>query len=213
MMRNTNKTFGSFTRLVSGFLLGSGMVAILFWAMQAMIKMTEFEEVDVTKVKLLEFVEVKPDNTPLTKRDRIVEPPRPTDPPKQPPPPTFDNPKVDGPILTVTAAPVKTQVSFNHSGFTVAAIGEGKYLPIVKIPPIYPIKAQEKGIEGHCTVIYTVTKQGSTANHRIDDNDCSSRLFHEASIKAAKGFKYKPTVRNGVAIDVAGIKNRFRYKF
>jgi len=199
------------TRLILGVVLGIFVVAALFWAMQAMIKMADQGLGEKEPFKMIDFVEVKVDNTPVKKRKPPEKPPRPDKPPKQPPPPKLANPNVKANTLSVSAAQVEAEVDLNDAGFSVGAIGEGEYLPIVKIAPIYPPRALERGTEGHCTVVYTVTKQGTTANHSIDQSDCTSRLFHKASINAAKKFKYKPTVRNGEAMDVPNVKNRFRY--
>jgi len=202
---------GGLSRLILGVVLGIFVVAALFWAMQAMIKMADQGLQEKEPFKMIDFVEVKVDNTPVKKRKPPEKPPRPDKPPKQPPPPKLANPNVKANTISVSAAQVEAQVDLNDAGFSVGAIGEGEYLPIVKIAPIYPPRAAERGTEGHCTIVYTVTKSGATANHRVDESDCTSRLFHRASINAAKKFKYKPTVRNGEAIDVPNVKNRFRY--
>ena len=186
-------------------------LAYCLWHMQSLIKMTDFKEKKRNVVKITEFLEVKHDIEPITTRNQIEPPPRPEPPPRQPAPPEITNPGVQVNTLTVTAAPVEAVVNLNKAGFTVGAIGEGGHLSVVKMAPIYPPKAAERGIEGHCTVIYTVTKLGTTANHRIDESDCTSHLFHQASINAAKRFKYKPKVQNGERVDVLGVKNRFRY--
>jgi len=180
--------------------------------MQAMIKMADQGLGEKEPFKMVDFVEVKVDNTPVKKRKPPEKPPRPDKPPKQPPPPKLANPNVKANTLNVSAAPVQTEVALNDAGFSVGAIGEGEYLPIVKIPPIYPPRAAERGVEGHCVVVFTVTKQGTTANHRIDESNCTSRLFHRASIAAVKKFKYKPTVRNGQAMDVPNVKNKITYR-
>ena len=39
--------------------------------------------------------------------------------------------------------------------------GDGEYLPIVKVAPIYPRRAQTRGISGYCIVEYTVTTSGA----------------------------------------------------
>ena len=207
----TKGSAGGLSRLIAGVGLGLGVVGVLFWGMQAMIKMSDIELNKDEAFKLIDFVQVQPDNTPVKKRKPPEKPPRPDKPPKQPPPPKIDNPNVKANTISVSAAQVEAQVELNDAGFSIGAIGEGEYLPIVKIAPIYPSRAADRGVEGHCTIIYTVTKQGTTANHRVDPNDCTSSLFHRASIAAAKKFKYKPTVRNGEAIDVPNVKNRFRY--
>ena len=73
---------------------------------------------------------------------------------------------------------------------------------------MYPRRANSRGIEGYCTVEYTVTKTGS-----IKDPvpvDCQPKgYFERASVRAALKFKYKPRVIDGDAIDVLGVQNRF----
>jgi len=207
----TKSSTGGLPRLFVGFILGVGVVGLLFVAMQAMIKMSDFKGQKKDDFRITDYVEVKADITPPKTRNPPVKPPRPEPPPKQPAPPKIQNPSVQVNTLSVSAAPVEAVVSVNEAGFTTGAISDGSHLSVVKIAPIYPPRAQEKGLEGHCTVAYTVTKQGTTTNHRIDESDCSSRLFHKASINAAKKFKYKPSVRNGEMIDVPNVRNRFRY--
>ena len=91
-----------------------------------------------------------------------------------------------------------------------SAIAGGEYLPLIKISPTYPRRAQSRGIEGHCTVEYTVTALGTVENPEVVD--CSSPLFQSASIKAALKFKYKPRVIDGQPIAVRGVQNRFIYE-
>jgi protein TonB len=97
-------------------------------------------------------------------------------------------------------------------GFSLG-VGEGDYLPIVKVAPIYPQRAQSRGIEGYCTVQYTVTRQGTVKDVVVLEDDCTSSLFHRASVQAALKFKYKPRVIDGQAVEVPGVRNRFTYQF
>ena len=91
------------------------------------------------------------------------------------------------------------------------AVSDGEYLPLVKVAPIYPARANARGIEGYCIVEYTVTKSGSTKNVRA--TDCQpSGYFEDASVKAAEKFKYKPRVVDGEPIAVAGVRNKFVFK-
>ena len=89
--------------------------------------------------------------------------------------------------------------------------GDGEYLPIVKVAPIYPRRAQTRGISGYCIVEYTVTKTGSIRDPQ--PVDCQpSGIFERASVKAAEKFKYKPRVVDGEPIEVAGVQNKFTYE-
>ncbi len=91
------------------------------------------------------------------------------------------------------------------------ATADGEYLPMVKVAPMYPRRAQSQGIEGHCTVEYTVTQTGAVRDPV--PVDCSPKgIFESASVKAASKFKYKPRVVNGEPVEVAGVQNRFTYQ-
>jgi protein TonB len=99
-------------------------------------------------------------------------------------------------------------VEISSSGM---ASGDGEYLPIVKVAPIYPRRAQTRGITGYCIVEYTVTKSGSIRDPQ--PVDCQpSGVFESASVKAATKFKYKPRVVDGEPIEVAGVQNKFTYE-
>jgi len=87
---------------------------------------------------------------------------------------------------------------------------DSEYLPIVKVAPVYPSRAQSRGIEGYCIVEYIVTSTGTTKNPKIVE--CTSSLFQSASLKAALKFKYKPRVINGTPIDVSGVQTQITFE-
>ena len=87
---------------------------------------------------------------------------------------------------------------------------DGEYLPIVKVAPIYPRRAQTRGIEGYCVVEYTVTITGGTRDPKV--LDCSSSMFASASLRASLKFKYKPRVIDGEPVEVTGVLNKFTYE-
>jgi protein TonB len=56
-----------------------------------------------------------------------------------------------------------------------------------------------------------VTKTGSIRDPFAVD--CQPKgIFERASLKASEKFKYKPRVVDGVAIEVAGVQNKFTYE-
>ena len=88
---------------------------------------------------------------------------------------------------------------------------DGEYLPMVKVQAQYPRRALSRGIQGYCTVMYTVTKTGATKDVTVVD--CSPKgVFERASIKAATKFKYKPRIEDGESIEVPGVRNKFTYR-
>jgi len=84
------------------------------------------------------------------------------------------------------------------------------YLPVSKEAPEYPDKALEKGIEGDCTVTYTVTPQGRVDNPQVL-GQCHPLLVRP-SLAAARTFRYQPRIVDGQAVSVANVKNTFHYR-
>jgi protein TonB len=84
------------------------------------------------------------------------------------------------------------------------------YLPVSKQAPDYPTRAMDQGLEGECTVSYTVNAQGRIENPKAEA-DCHP-LFVRPSINAAKQFQYQPRMVNGQAVSVAQVRNVFQYR-
>ena len=90
------------------------------------------------------------------------------------------------------------------------AAASRQYLPIVKDAPAYPSRALDKGIEGSCTVSYSVNPQGRIENPKALD-DCHP-LFIRPSLTAAKSFRYQPRIIDGRPVAVPEVKNTFHYR-
>ena len=91
-----------------------------------------------------------------------------------------------------------------------AAADVRQYLPISKQAPDYPQRALDKGIEGDCTVEYSVTPQGKVDNPKVVGN-CHP-AFIRPSLAAATTFRYQPRLVDGQAVTVPGVRNTFHYK-
>ena len=180
----------------------------LFYLMQSLID-TQFEQEDVKTRKIADIV--VPDKVIETNLKEVL--PEKVEDPDEPPPDMepldFDT---DLDMSMANMAPtVAVKVSINASGLS---SGDGEYLPIVKVAPIYPRRAQTRGITGYCIVTYTVTTTGAIREPYVEnETDCSPKgIFERASLKAALKFKYKPRVVDGQAIEVAGVQNKFTYE-
>ena len=180
----------------------------LFFLMNSLID-RQFEQDEIKAQKVAEIV--VPDKEIETNRKEEL--PEKVEDPDEPPPEMepldFDT---DLDMSTANMAPtVAVNVSINASGLS---SGDGEYLPIVKVAPIYPRRAQTRGISGYCIVTYTVTTTGAIRDPYVEnESDCSPKgIFERASLKAAAKFKYKPRVVDGQAIEVAGVQNKFTYE-
>ena len=180
----------------------------LFYLMQSLID-TQFEQEDVKTRKIADIV--VPDKVIETNLKEVL--PEKVEDPDEPPPDMepldFDT---DLDMSTANMAPtVAVTVNINASGLS---SGDGEYLPIVKVAPIYPRRAQTRSITGYCIVTYTVTTTGAIRDPYVEnESDCTPKgIFERASLKAALKFKYKPRVVDGEAIEVAGVQNKFTYE-
>jgi protein TonB len=177
----------------------------LFMIMHSLID-KDFENPEVSNTKIAELVqpdeEIKLDTT-TRKPEKAEEP--------EEPPPELEMAKISLDMDTDiknTAPMASINVEISSTGMS---SGDGEYLPIVKVAPIYPRRAQTRGISGYCIVEYTVTKSGSIIDPVAVDCQPAG-VFDRASVKAAHKFKYKPRVVDGEPIAVAGVQNKFTYE-
>lgn len=193
-------------RLFIGALLAIPVAGGLFFIMQYLIASADPKIDDSKQRKLADIF------MPDREIDTNVKEQKPekVDDPEQPPP-DLDTPDVDMDmdVDIVNVAPqAQVDVSITSSGM---AAGDGEYLPIVKVAPIYPRRAQTRGITGYCIVEYTVTTSGAIRDPMVVDCQPSG-VFDKASLKASLKFKYKPRVVDGEAIEVGGVQNKFTYE-
>jgi protein TonB len=201
---------GNIIRLVTGLVLGLAVTAGLFWMMQYLIDTADRELNEGASGHLLDFVRLKRDENIERRQLKPKKPPPPDTPPPQPPTPQLDSLNPNAEKIAISAVPVETDIEMS-GGFSLG-VGEGDYLPIVKVAPIYPQRALSRGVEGFCVVQYTVTRQGTIRDPVVVESMCSSSLFQRASIQAAQKFKYKPRVIDGQAVEVPGVQNKFTYE-
>lgn len=194
-----------FIRVLIAALVAIPVAVGLFFIMQSLID-REYEQEDVESRKIADIVVPEREidvNVREQKPEKVEDP---EEPPPEMEPMDMD---MDMDMDIANVAPrANVNVSISSSGMS---SGDGEYLPIVKVAPIYPRRAQTRGITGYCIVEYTVTTSGSTKDIRAVDCQPSG-VFESASVKAAEKFKYKPRVVDGTAIEVAGVQNKFTYE-
>jgi periplasmic protein TonB len=108
--------------------------------------------------------------------------------------------KADAEALTSALARSPSNQQFDSS----------QYFPVQKDAPTYPPRALDKGIQGSCTVRYTVNTEGRVENPEVLD-DCHA-YFIKPSLAATKSFRYTPRVVDGKAVMVPNVKNTFQYR-
>ena len=203
-------TTGNVVRMAVGIILGVVITAALFWFMQYLIESADRELNEGASGHLIDFVRLKRDESIDRRQLKPKKPPPPDAPPPQPPTPQLEDLNPNAEKIAISAVPVETDIEMS-GGFSLG-VGEGDYLPIVKVAPIYPQRALSRGIEGFCVVQYTVTRNGTIRDPVVVESMCTSSLFQNASLQAALKFKYKPRVIDGQAVEVPGVQNKFTYE-
>ena len=200
--------FVKFARIGVSLVAGVVMTFGLLWLMQILIATGKDAISDDRKFEFVDFVRVERPESIEQKKPKPKKPPEPDQPPPDIPPPQVDN--VDPASGGVNIAPVNISSDVNIGGIGGFENVDGEYLPIVKVAPIYPRRAQSRGLSGYCIVSFTVTKLGTVTDPKIIE--CSSSLFERASLRAVVKFKYKPRVVNGEPIDVPGVKHKITFE-
>jgi len=97
------------------------------------------------------------------------------------------------------------------AGNVFGGVTDGEYLPIVKVQPVYPRRAAERGIEGYVLLEFTVTEAGTVEDPQVIEADPPG-YFERAARQAALKFKYKPKVVNGTPVPVSGVRNLITFQ-
>ncbi len=185
----------------------------LFWLMQFMISNNQqgFKKTD--NIHMTEFVRLKRDTQLQTKDRRIPNEPPPPD--KRPPPPQMeiqqvsmtqnDAPQMDMPNLDI---PLQTD-RFNGSLIGGVQIGTGgistNVLPLVRIPPRYPIRAASRRLEGWVKVEFTIREDGSIKDPVVVDAQ-PKNIFDRAALNAIKRWKFKAKIIGGEAFEQRAVQ-------
>ena len=193
-------------RYLIGVVLGAVATFLLFMLMQAVVANPEAAADAGIKGKVVDFVRVQEDQEVITKQRKPKPPPPPDEPPPNMPKPTLDSNVSVG----VDIGAVQVEVDVNVSGAG-GFSSDGEYLPIVKVAPIYPRRAQTRGIEGYVLLEFVVTSTGAVRDPVVIEAKPPG-IFDGAATNAALKFKYKPKVVNGEPIEVAGVRNRITFE-
>ena len=185
--------------------LSVAITFFLFWTMQALIGVTgELQE--GASMPKIEFVRLKRDTTPEeTKR----EPPKREKPEQPPPPPQLNlaqnmNPGEGvGEIVPV----VDTSVELASATSLGAGGGDQDAVPLVRVEPQYPPRAEQRGIEGWVEVGYTIASSGTVKDAWVIRSSPPS-IFDRSALSAVKKWKFNPRIEDGVAVERPNMATR-----
>lgn len=185
--------------------IGAAVTFGLLFLMQYMISVGRSGVDDPDRYRIVDFVRVERENVVEEKKRKPDKPPEPEQMPELP------EPVVSNQQSTLQIAMVAPPVTMNtNMGGMSFGNSDGEYLPIVKVQPIYPQRAAQRGLEGHVIVQYTVTTTGETRDVEVIES--TSTLFNRAAIESAQKYKYRPRVIDGTPVEVPGVTTRIIFE-
>ncbi len=207
-------------RLCSALLLGIAVSLGLFWLMQFMIMSNQQGFKDTDDVRMVEFVRLKRETKLQAKTRKQPEPPPPPENRPPPPPlmqttqthvshdlPQINMPKLDIPLQTRASGSLLNGVRVGAEVAGTPGIGEisTNLIPLVRIPPRYPMRAASRRIEGWVKVEFTITKNGTVKDADVVDSQPSS-IFNRAALQAIAKWKFKPKVVDGKPVEQRAVQ-------
>ena len=199
------------------YLAGSGFAALitlgLFFLMVALISLGDNSVPTDNSRKLGDVI--MPDRDIDTLFDNVDKPEEPDQQPED-----IAQPELDlAPLAGVDVSLPKPKANFTGGG---SFFRDGEYIPLFKVTPIYPRRAQERGIMGYAVVAFTITETGTVENAVPIEGMCGDptnpetvyrqcSIFNSAASRAALKLKYKPKIVDGKAVRVEEVPHKFTF--
>lgn len=194
-----------FSNFLTAIASGTGITLALFYVMQALISLQPAVASVPRDPTLLPWVRIPPpEEQPISPWER--KPERIDDPPPLPEP--VDHETGSEQTLAVPgAAPAGpsgpgTAITFGMS--------DGVLVNMIRTRPVYPAAAIARELEGHVIVQFDVMANGTVTNVTVIES--SDRIFEKSAKDAAKRFRYRARVIDGVPEPTYGVRYRFRYR-
>jgi protein TonB len=191
------------------FALASVVTFALFYLMQSLIGV-EGELDKSEKIKVVDFVRVQRAEDVKEKERKIPEKKKIDD---EPPPPDMNldtDSDMSGEGINIGGG-VDASLSLDTGGGFTMASADGDAVPMVRVPPQYPEKALQRGIEGRVLIEFTISKSGSVKDAKVVAYEPST-IFNKAALKAVAQWKYNPKIENGEAVEQKGIRIAIPFK-
>jgi protein TonB len=193
-------------RIPIAVLIGGAFTTGMFWLLWHLVG-TAFDVGDRAEAARIEFSRMRRDTEVATKRDEKVE--------RERPPPTPETPR-----MALSAGGIENNVAQltpivdargAMSRMTMSAGSDRDVIPLVRINPDYPPRAQSRGIEGYVIVQFTITPTGTVRDPVVVEAEPRG-IFDDAALKAIARWRYNPKVEGGVAVERVGVRTRLTFQ-
>lgn len=182
--------------------IGIAVMAVYFSVLGKLIS-GPAETIMTREATRIEFTRMRKDTEVESKRDEKME--------RERPPPTPEVPKI-----AISAGRVESNVAqitprldprSAMSKMTLSAGSDRDTVPLVRVPPDYPQRALNRGIEGWVIVQFTITGTGTVKDAVVVESQPKG-IFDDAAIKAILRYRYNPKIEGGVAVERVGVQQK-----
>ncbi len=115
--------------------------------------------------------------------------------PKFEPAPIVETTPTPPPVTKAVVTPVETT---GHGQDDSKNISSG-IVPLVRVPPKYPLRAANRHIEGWVKVEFTITTEGEVTDAVVVNADPAD-IFDDAALNAISQWEFKAKIVNGIAV-------------
>lgn len=184
----------------------AGVITVfLFLVMQALVTSDEFNLGDQGDSINISFLRQLQDTETQTAKKKPNRPEQ----EQEPDPPEMDIPETPRPEMNSESVSTPDFGGPQFGAFSAST--DADVLPIVKVPPQYPRRATQRGIEGWVLVQFTITDTGAVVNPVVVDSDPPG-IFNRSALRTIVKWKYKPRIVGGKAVERSGVQHLITYE-
>jgi protein TonB len=173
--------------------------------MQALVTSNEFDLGDEGASINISFLRQLQDTDTQTAKKKPNRPEQ----EQEPDPPEMDIPETPRPEMNSESVSTPDFGGPQFGAFSAST--DADVLPIVKVPPQYPRRATQRGIEGWVLVEFTITETGAVINPVVIDADPPG-IFNRSAMRTIVKWKYKPRIVGGKAVSRSGVQHLITYE-
>ena len=178
----------------------------MFWLLWNLVG-ASFEVGDRAEATRIEFTHMRRDTEVVSRREERVE--------RERPPPTPETPRLafsaGGVANNVARLTPIVDARGAMSRMAMSAGSDRDVVPLIRIVPDYPQRAQARGLEGWVQVQFTITATGMVKDPVVVNAE-PRNIFDDAALKAIARWRYNPKVENGVPIERVGVQTRLVFQ-
>jgi protein TonB len=197
-------------RFAVSFLLAVAVAFALLWSMQALIGVEG--SVDETKnLKVVDFVRLKRESQVERKERKLPSKKAPEEAPPPPPLQFASGPRPDqgdGDPMPIMDSTIDLG---NGPNIGTAAGSDTDIVPLVRVNPIYPMRALQHEIEGWVEVRFTISTAGTVKNPVVVAY-YPSTIFNRDALRAIRKWKYNPKIDDGKPVERPGVVVRLDFQ-